>query len=194
MILLKSAFCDIFKRDAIFIGKYSVMEETTDLFGIQVPSTNKVFLTFVVIHILISLVAVISGFFAMLSDKSAKRHSTFGSIYFWSIVLSFTTVAILSFMRWWQNIHLFIIGILTITLTYIGYRVAKSRRRNWTRLHTICMGFSYILLLTGFYVDNGKNLPFWNQFPPLVFYVFPSFVGIPIIVYVLIKHPLNKKR
>jgi hypothetical protein len=38
-------------------------------------------------------------------------------------------------------------------------------------LHTICMGASYILLLTGFYVDNGKNLPFWKMSPGWFFSV-----------------------
>ena len=27
------------------------------------------------------------------------------------------------------------------------------------------MGASYILLLTAFYVDNGKNLPLWRELP-----------------------------
>ncbi len=170
------------------------MEETTDIFGIPVPSTDRVFLTFVVIHILVSLVAVIAGLLAMLSDKVKKRHPFFGRIYFWSMVFAFATIVILSIMRWSPNVHLFVIGTLAITCTYFGYRFARNRRNHWTRLHTICMGLSYILLLTGFYVDNGKNLPFWNQFSPIFFYVFPSAVGIPIILYVLFRHPLNKRR
>jgi hypothetical protein len=168
------------------------MEEQTDLFGIPVPSTNKVFLTFVVVHILIALVSVISGFLAMLSDKGKSKHPAFGRIYFWSMLSSFATVVILSIMRWAHNKHLLIIGTLAMGFTYTGYRLAKSHRKNWASLHTICMGLSYILLLTGFYVDNGKNLPFWNQFPQIVFYVFPSAIGVPIIVYVLFRHPLNR--
>lgn len=56
------------------------------------------------------------------------------------------------------------------------------------------MGASYILLMTGFYVDNGKNLPFWKLFPQWFFWVFPAVAGIPIIVFVLRNHPLNKLR
>ena len=29
------------------------------------------------------------------------------------------------------------------------------------------MGLSYILLLTAFYVDNGKSLPLWKDLLPL---------------------------
>jgi len=169
------------------------MEETTDLFGIPVPSTNKVFLSFVIIHILISIVAVLSGLMAMLMEKGRAKHSYCGRIYFWSILAAFPTVVILSIMRWPHNIHLLSVGVLTVTLTFIGYRLAKTNPRNWPRVHTICMGGSYILLLTGFYVDNGKNLPFWNLFPQWFFWMFPALVGTPIILYVLGKHPLNKR-
>jgi len=170
------------------------MEETTDIFGIPVLSTNQAFLAFVVVHILISLVAVVSGLFAMLSDKRKKKHPKYGKIYFWSMLLSFCTVVILSVMRWPHNIHLLSIGICAIGSTVAGYWFAKNQSVNWTQFHTFFMGASYILLITGFYVDNGKNLPFWRLFPQWFFWVFPSVVGIPIIFRALLKHPLNKVR
>jgi uncharacterized membrane protein len=169
------------------------MEETTDLLGIPVPSTDKVFLTFVVIHILISLASVLSGLLAMLTKKTNKKHPHFGRIYFWSMVSAFGTVVILSVMRWPHNIHLLSIGTLAVVSTYIGYRLARNKKKSWTRMHTVCMGLSYIFLLTGFYVDNGKNLPFWKLFPQWFFWVFPSLVGIPIIIYALLRSPLNRK-
>jgi hypothetical protein len=52
------------------------------------------------------------------------------------------------------------------------------------------MGLSYILLLTAFYVDNGKNLPLWNKLPQTAFWVFPAVAGIPFIVRALLRHPL----
>ena len=169
------------------------MEEQTDLFGIPVPSTDPVFLAFVIVHIAISLVAVISGLLAMLAEKTSSRHKKNGSVYFWSISFSFVTVVILSLMRWPHNVHLLIIGVLTFCLTFTGRILAKKRPTRWTRIHTVCMGLSYVFLLTGFYVDNGKNLPFWRMFPEWFFYVFPAIVGIPIILKVLVKHPLNRR-
>lgn len=169
------------------------MEEQTDLFGIPVPSTDSVFLAFVIVHIAISLAAVISGLLAMFSEKTLIRHKKNGSVYFWSISFSFVTVVILSLMRWPHNIHLLIIGVLTFCITYAGRRLAKSRPKGWARIHTVCMGVSYVLLLTGFYVDNGKNLPFWRMFPEWFFYIFPAIVGIPIILRILVTHPLNRR-
>lgn len=170
------------------------MEETTDLFGIPVPSTDRVFLTFVVIHIAISLICVMSGLLAMLANKGGKRHSIYGKVYFWSMLSAFVTVVILSIMRWPHNIHLLSIGILAAISAYLGWRLTKNQRKNWTRLHTILMGSSYIFLLTGFYVDNGKNLPVWRLFPQWFFWVFPVAVGLPIILKVLKTHPLNRAK
>ena len=170
------------------------MEEQTDLLGIPIPSTDKIFIAFVIVHILISLVAVVTGVLAMFAEKTSVRHRRNGSIYFWSISFSFVTVLILSMMRWPHNIHLLTIGTFTFCLTYLGRTMAKSKLNDWTRLHTICMGLSYVLLLTGFYVDNGKNLPFWSMFPEWFFYLFPSLVGIPVILKVLTSHPLTRHR
>ncbi len=169
------------------------VEQQTDLFGIPIPSTDRVFLTFVIIHILISLGAVVSGFIAMLSEKKRGNHTLFGKIYLWTMLSSFATVVILSIMRWPHNVHLLLIGAFASGFAFTGYRLSKSQRKRWTRLHTVLMGFSYVLLLTGFYVDNGKHLPFWNQVPQIFFWFFPSAAGIPIILRVLLRHPLNRQ-
>lgn len=54
------------------------------------------------------------------------------------------------------------------------------------------MGVSYILLLTAFYVDNGKSLPLWKELPPFAFWLAPATVGIPIVVHALLRHPLAR--
>lgn len=168
------------------------MEEHTEIVGIPVPSDDRFFLAFVILHILISMVAVVTGLFAMFTRKTSTRHKRSGNLYFWSMALAFITVVILSVMRWPHNIHLLIIGVLAFGTTYTGRKLVREHGAHRFRLHTICMGLSYIFLLTGFYVDNGKNLPFWRMFPQFFFYIFPSLIGIPVIIRVLLKHPLNK--
>ena len=169
-------------------------DHTTNLFGVPVPSDNKLFLTFIVMHILLGLTCVISGVVAMLSKKTKGRHSIAGQIYYWGMTALFITVIITSIMRWPHNIHLLIVGTSAYILTFLGQLLTRKRKPNWTRLHTICMGGSYVLLITGFYVDNGKNLPFWNQFSEQFFWLFPSAIGIPIIIYTFFRHPLNRRQ
>lgn len=54
------------------------------------------------------------------------------------------------------------------------------------------MGTSYILLLTAFYVDNGKSLPLWKELPSLAYWILPTAVGVPLIVRALLRHPLAR--
>jgi hypothetical protein len=41
------------------------------------------------------------------------------------------------------------------------------------------MGMSYILLLTAFYVYNGKSLPLWKELPPFAYWILPGAIGVP---------------
>jgi hypothetical protein len=54
-------------------------------------------------------------------------------------------------------------------------------------------GISYILMLTAFYVDNGKHLPLWKELPQLSFWLLPAKLGIPLIVRALLNHPLARR-
>ncbi|HKW11338.1 MAG TPA: hypothetical protein VJO33_13230 [Gemmatimonadaceae bacterium] len=53
------------------------------------------------------------------------------------------------------------------------------RRPRQLRAHVISLGASYILLLTAFYVDNGKNLPLWNRLPSISYWRLASVIGVP---------------
>jgi hypothetical protein len=64
--------------------------------------------------------------------------------------------------------------------------------RNWVKLHIVGMGTSYVLMLTAFYVDNGKMLPIWKELPPIAYWLLPGAVGIPLIARALLGHPLAR--
>lgn len=168
-------------------------ENETILFGIPVPSDNKLFLAIVAIHIVLGIICVLSGLSAMLTNKGKVTHTISGKVYFWGLAFVFITVIPLSIMRWPHNNHLLVLGVLSFLLAYFGRKLARNPRPGWTRLHTVYMGSSYIFLLTAFYVDNGKNLPFWSLFPQFFFWVFPATIAIPIIIYIVRTHTLNRK-
>jgi hypothetical protein len=165
-------------------------EGTTVVPGIPIPSTNPVFLAIIGVHVLFGLAAVITGAFAMLSKKGRGRHSNFGTIYFWCLLGVFVTMSALSFMRWAENYHLFILGVLSFSSAFLGRAAVQWRLHQWPRLHLTGMGVSYIFMLTAFYVDNGKNLPLWRELPQIAFWILPSAIGIPLILYTLLRHPL----
>lgn len=165
-------------------------EDMTVVLGIPIPSTDPVFLAIVGIHVLFGIAAVFAGAIAMLSKKGRGRHSSLGTIYFWCLLGVFVTMSALSFMRWAENYHLFILGALSFASAYLGRTAARRRWHQWPRLHLAGMGASYIFLLTAFYVDNGKNLPLWKELPEIAFWLLPGAIGLPLILYAQFRHPL----
>jgi hypothetical protein len=166
---------------------------TTNLAGIDIPSTNPVFLTVVGVHILLGLATTITGAIAMLSQKRAGRHPRNGTIYFWCLAGVFLTAASLAAVRWAEDYHLFILGALSFAAAYLGRQARRQRWRYWVRLHITGMGASYVLLLIAFYVDNGKSLPLWKELPPAAYWLLPAAIGIPLILRALLWHPLIRQ-
>ena len=154
------------------------MDDRTNLAGIDIPSTNPVFLTVVGIHILLGLACVITGAIAMLSLKRAGRHPSYGTVYFWCLAGVFVTASALAAVRWAEDYHLFVLGVLSFATAWLGRQARRQRWRSWVRLHIAAMGSSYILLLIAFYVDNGRSLPLWRDLPPLTYWLLPAVVGI----------------
>jgi len=166
---------------------------STTILGIPIPSSDPAFLAIIGVHVVIGLAAVIAGAAAMLSRKGRGRHSNWGKTYFWCLFGVFATMSALSLTRWGEDYPLFILGALAFASAWFGRAAVRLRWRQWPRLHLGGMGASYILLLTAFYVDNGKSLPLWKTLPPIAFWLLPSAVGIPIIVHALLRHPVARR-
>ena len=165
-------------------------DEGIVVLGIPIPSSSPLFLGIVAVHVVAGLICSVAGLVAMLAPKRAGRHPAAGAIYYWSLVVVFLTMAALSVLRWPQNTHLFILGILSFSAGTLGRMTRRRRLRGWLPAHVTGMAVSYILLLTAFYVDNGPHLPLWRSLPPLAHWLLPSLVGVPILIRVLTRHPL----
>lgn len=161
----------------------------TVFLGIPVPSTDPVFLGLVALHVAFGLSAVSNGAAAMLSRKGRGWHFCFGTVYFWSLSGLFITMSVLSFMRWRDDYHLFILGSLAFAAAYLGRHAIQRRLPRW---HLTGMATSYIVMVTAFYVDNGKNLPLWRELPQAAFWLIPGIVGMALMGYYLIHLPKFK--
>ena len=117
-------------------------------------------------------------------------HPTAGTTYYWSLAMVFASMSVLSVMQWPDDAQLFFLGVLSFTAATVGRAARRVRWRGWLTHHIIGMSLSYFLLLTAFYVDNGANLPFWQNLPSLAYWVAPSLIGLPILIRVLLRHPL----
>jgi uncharacterized membrane protein len=166
--------------------------DTTVVAGLPIPSVSPLFLTLVGLHVLAGLVCVVAGALGMLSRKGPGRHPRFGTIYVWALACVFVSASALAAMRWAEDRELFALALLAFALGLFGRTAMRRRWPAWARLHIAGMGGSYVVLLTAFYVDNGKNLPVWRSLPTLAYWLGPAAVGVPIMVYAMLRHPVAR--
>jgi hypothetical protein len=167
---------------------------TTSIGGFEIPSNDPIFLSVVAVHVLIGMAAVVSGAVAMLSAKAAGRHPTAGTFYFWCLAALTATATALAIVRWAEDYELFVLGALAFASAFLGRRARRNRWPRWPRYHIVSMGLSYVLMLTAFYVDNGKSLPLWNRLPTVAYWLLPVAVGAPLILRALRRYAGTRER
>src|SRR5262245_46800948 len=188
---LRTSLCSLRPRSRGVRNDPHMAADSTVIFGIEIPSTDPVFVGAIVgIHIPLGLACVAAGAVAMLSEKRRGRHSIVGKVYYWCLFALAASAAFLSLMRWAENYHLFFLGTMSFASAWLGRKALRERWSHWPRLHIIGMGLSYVLMLIAFYVDNGKQLPLWKDLPHFTYWLLPLAVGIPLIVRALLWHPV----
>jgi hypothetical protein len=103
-------------------------------------------------------------------------------------------------IRWHEDAHLFAIAVLTFGLALYGFRARRHRSPGWPPHHALGMGMgmgmggSYVALVSGFYIDNGPNLPLWNRLPHITYWLLPGIVGVPLIWRALHRFHVDPER
>ena len=170
-----------------------LIADPTVVGGLPLPSSTPLFLAIVALHVFAGLVCVIAGALAMLSRKQSGRHPLTGTVYYGALAIVFATMAVIAIARWADDYHLFVLGALSFLSATVGRTARQRLWRYWARIHMTCMGVSYILLITAFYVDNGRQLPLWRELPQTAFWVLPSLIGAPILLNAFFRHPLIRR-
>jgi hypothetical protein len=157
-----------------------------------IPPGSTTFHLLLAVHIAAALTCVVTGAIAALSPKRPGRHPRLGTLYYRSLCVVVASAAWLAALRWPQDAYLLALGTLSLAAATLG-RTARRRRWRWQRwrwigLHLVGMSASYILLLTAFYVDNGKHLPVWRSLPYLAYWLLPSAVGLPLVACALARY------
>jgi hypothetical protein len=151
-----------------------------EIAGLDVPDAGPVFLTALAVHVAAGTTGVIAGALAARADKRPGRHPRAGTVYLYAITAVFATAAVMAAHRWRHDWHLFLIAAVAFGLAMLGRWARRRRPRRWTAWHGSAMAGSYIALLTGFYVDNGAQLPLWDRLPHVTYWLLPVAVGIPV--------------
>jgi hypothetical protein len=163
--------------------------------GLEVPDAGPVFLTALAFHIAAGSTAVVAGAVTALSRKRAGRHPRAGRVFLSGVAVVFVTATVMAVIRWEHNAHLFAVAVVTFGLATTGLWVRRRRPRRWRAWHGAAMSGAYVALLTGFYVDNGPQLPLWDRLPPVTFWFLPAAVGIPLTWWALRRnHAIGRPR
>ncbi|MQA85655.1 MAG: DUF2306 domain-containing protein [Streptosporangiales bacterium] len=146
------------------------------------------FLAALAVHVTAGVTCVITGALAATAHKRPGRHPGAGTVYLYGLGVVFATATVMSVIRWSHNWHLFVIACVAFTLGVGGRLARRRKRRRWLARHGSAMAGSYIALLTGFYVDNGEQLPLWDRLPYLTYWLLPAAVGLPLTWWALVRN------
>ena len=156
-----------------------------DVAGLHIPDAGPVFLATLAVHVLAGGASVVSGALAATAAKRPGRHPRAGTVYLYAISAVFGTASVLAALRWREDWHLFVIACVASGLAWFGRSARRRGRDGWMTWHGSAMAGSYAALFTGFYVDNGPQLPLWDRLPHLTYWLLPAAVALPLTWWAL---------
>src|SRR4051812_15755011 len=127
--------------------------------GLRVPDAGPIFLVALAVHVLAGGVGVVTGALAATAAKRTGRHPRAGTAYLAAIGVVFATASVLAGLRWRHDWHLFVIACVAFGSAAFGWWARRRAGGRWMVWHGAAMAASYVALFTGFYVDNGPQLP-----------------------------------
>jgi hypothetical protein len=163
-------------------------ELAIDVVGLHVPDAGPVFVAALAVHVAAGATAVIAGLLAATAAKRSGRHPRAGTVYLFAIATVFVTATVMAVLRWTHDRHLFAIATVACGLAMLGWWARRRRPPRWMAWHGSAMAGSYVALLTGFYVDNGPQLPVWDRLPHLLYWLLPAAVGLPVTLLALVRN------
>jgi hypothetical protein len=153
--------------------------------GLHVPDAGPVFFAALGVHVVAGTTSVVAGLLAATARKRPGRHPRSGRVYLCGIATVFATATVMATLRWSEDWRLFIIATIAFALATVGWWARRRRPRRWMVWHGCAMAGSYVGLFTGFYVDNGPQLPVWDRLPHLTYWLLPAAVGAPLTWWAL---------
>ncbi|WP_344614119.1 hypothetical protein [Dactylosporangium salmoneum] len=153
------------------------MEVVMRVFGLEVPDAGPVFVVALAVHVGAGLTCVVCGTVACVARKGAGRHPRWGRVYLWGLGTVALTAVVLAAVRWPADNHLLATAVVAAGLGAVGWAARRRHRPGWPLRHAAGMAGSFAALLTGFYVDNGRQLPVWDRLPPLASWLLPGAVA-----------------
>tara|TARA_R110000850_G_scaffold277086_1_gene422278 strand:- start:4412 stop:4885 length:474 start_codon:yes stop_codon:yes gene_type:complete len=115
------------------------------------------------VHLLASVVALVSGTIVLFSQKGTKRHKTVGYIYLISMLVVLTTALMIYRLFGGFNVFHFI-AIVGFFYIFVGFLPVLIKPKNWIKRHVYFMYWSVIGLYAAFVAEimvRIPSTPFW---------------------------------
>lgn len=145
-------------------------------------------------HFSAAMVCIVSGVTAALARKRPGVHPRAGDVYLWALAVVIVSASTMAVIRFEHSGYLLVLAFVLLVLGILGWMSRPNRHPQRVRWHAMGMGGSFIVLLTGFYVDNGNELPVWEALHPIAYWTVPALVGIPLIVIALRRYRSGASR
>jgi hypothetical protein len=149
--------------------------------GLEIPDAGWLFLASLTVHVVAALTALVAGVLAATARKRPGRHPAAGQVYLVGLAFVFATATVMAGIRWREDARLFAIAVVALSFGLFGWLARRVQWQRWVYGHAIGMGGSFIALFTGFYVDNGPQLPLWRLLPHWIYWILPAAIGTPLI-------------
>ncbi|MGI5240288.1 hypothetical protein [Dactylosporangium sp. CA-139066] len=151
------------------------------VFGVEVPDAGALFVLMLATHVAAGVTCVVAATLACLARKRRGAHPRWGRRYLWALAVVAASAVTMAVIRWPADVHLAVIALVAGGLAGFGWWARRRHQPGWPVRHAIGLGGSFAALLTGFYVDNGPQLPVWRSLPHLVYWLLPSAVAVVLI-------------
>lgn len=133
------------------------------------------------LHIVAGTVGLVIGLIAMYSPKRKGLHTKIGVVYFYVMALVCATAMVMAVMHWAEIWWFFLVAVFSFSFAFKGYLAAKLRGPGWLRKHISGMLASYLAMTTALLVVNSGKIPGSQSVSALVFWIFPTMIGVPLI-------------
>jgi hypothetical protein len=105
-----------------------MLQTLLEVDGIGMLFESSTFFPILGVHILASLVCVVTGIVSMVSGKRAGLHPICGTIYHWGLAVLVTSAGFLAAAHWTDDRMLLVLGVVSFGASCLG---RTARRRRW---------------------------------------------------------------
>ena len=109
-----------------------MLQTLLEVDGIGMLFESSTFFPILGVHILASLVCVVTGIVSMVSGKRAGLHPICGTIYHWGLAVLVTSAGFLAAAHWTDDRMLLVLGVVSFGASCLGRTARRRRWQTWS--------------------------------------------------------------